>query len=53
MKPVLEWGMWLLIRASMLKEGLYVKNEEYEKDWCQSFYWEEHGELNMKAHYII
>ena len=29
MKPVFEWGMWLLIRASMLKEGLYVKNEGY------------------------
>lgn len=29
MKPVFEWGMWLLIRTSMLKEGLYVKNEGY------------------------
>ena len=29
MKPVFEWGMCLLVRTSMLKEGLHVKNEGY------------------------
>jgi len=49
MKPVFERGMRLLIRASMLKEGLYVKNERYIMWLSWALF---RNLLNMKAHYI-